>query len=105
MTDEKKPEHPERTGLTEAQTKKFIEWVHTKQPGEIVCPVCKSTKWVAGELVLMPPTMNPSGGYNLGGATYPLLPIFCTNCAHALFFNAIAIGVVEGSKKEEAEKK
>jgi hypothetical protein len=91
-------------GVTEEQAQKFIKWVESKQDGATVCSVCKKTAWIVGEIILAPPSHHPKGGMNIGGPTYPLIPIFCSNCGHALFFNALSSGILEEQKIPEEKK-
>lgn len=59
-----------------------------------VCAFCGNRRWNITSKVfqLMEFDLN---GLNLGGATYPVIPVTCNNCGNTLFINAIAAGLLE----------
>ena len=97
------------SALSEAEKKQVIAFIQEKAPDH-KCPTCgKDTFFLADHLV-SPPTVSPSGGVNLGGATYPLAMAICTNCFNVTFFAALPMGVRrksetkrETTKEEQAD--
>jgi hypothetical protein len=82
---------PDATGqLTQADSDTIKRWwdLHWKAP--VTCPVCKTAEWtIASHVVNIQRYATDSGG----GSTYPHIVVTCKTCAHAMFFNAVQIGV------------
>lgn len=59
------------------------------------CPLCSKDHWLVAEYLIAPPTASPGATLIPSGPTYPMIPVFCTNCGYTSFFNAIISGVVD----------
>ena len=56
------------------------------------CLVCKGKRWAVGDLTGLPNVRD--GKVSLGGDTFLILPLACSNCGYCLFFNAVVLGLV-----------
>ncbi len=90
--------------LTKEQFEQFQKWLEKKSHGELFCPICGVKKWIVGEHIVAPPVQTPGGGMIIGGASYPLASIICSNCGFTRFFNALIAGVRKPDKEEEGKK-
>ncbi len=84
---------PDETGrLTPEDNAKISAWWsrHWKEP--VICPVCKTAEWALGAHVVTVPRhgQNWFAPYT---ETYPHIIVGCKTCAHAMFFNAVQIGI------------
>jgi hypothetical protein len=84
---------PDSSGrLTQADNEKIQQWWtrHWKSP--VICPVCKtSDRSLADHVVNIQRHALDSSVPN--AITYPHIIVGCKTCAHAMFFNAVSIGV------------
>lgn len=78
--------------LSEGEKKKVQTWLASRS--RAACPVCAQRSFDIGPLLSTTVSMEPTTGRINYMAGYPLVAIFCNHCAHAMFFNAMAIGVV-----------
>lgn len=71
--------------------KDALDFIEEMWTGSKKCPICSNTDWGVNE-----PASLPAGeGGDLFGRQFPLVPVFCTNCGYAVFFNRIIAGLVE----------
>lgn len=75
--------------LTDQQRAKAQEWLETRT---LSCPSCGFRSFSLADIVIEVP-FEP-GRIVLGGPTYPMLLVVCTECAHALHFAAVPLGLV-----------
>jgi predicted nucleic-acid-binding Zn-ribbon protein len=69
------------------------------------CPVCQTDGWeTATDIAEMATSEIYATDPRASGATYPMFPIFCSNCGYTLLFNALIAGLV-GPEADEAEAK
>jgi len=92
-------------GLTQEEKERAVAWIKERGGDKtIVCAVCHQTKWTLAEHVVAPTTYL-GGKINLGGgSTYPMVMLWCNNCGHTLFLNAVIIGLFVPEKKPDTEK-
>lgn len=62
------------------------------------CPLCGCTTWNLTSINVFRLVSNPPGIISGGAVNVPLLAIECDECAHQMFFNAIALGLVKRDK-------
>lgn len=67
-----------------------------KRGADSNCSVCGENDWLLGEL-------SEIVVQGLRRSIYPVLPIFCGNCAHTVFFNALMMGLVGGIGEQPAD--
>lgn len=79
--------------LTEAQKNKVISHLRNRAPS-FVCPACRQNNFSVAEHLVAPTVMGPNGEMFLGGASYPMVQVVCTNCYHVLPFMAMPIGIL-----------
>ncbi|WP_269581217.1 hypothetical protein [Roseibium sp. Sym1] len=78
--------------LSSQDKERVITWLNQKGKNHI-CPVCGENNWVVGDHLLN--GMAFSGGKMiLGGPSYPMVFILCSNCAYTRQFMAKPIGLV-----------
>lgn len=59
------------------------------------CPICGCETWnLTSDQAFYVPS-NPPNIIGAGSAHIPLLALECSECKHQMFFNAIALGLVE----------
>ena len=93
-------------GLTQEEKGRVVAWLkeRRKQGHEIICSVCGDRNWTLAEHVVAPTTYL-GGKISLGGgSTYPMVMLWCNNCGHTLFLNAVIIGLFVPEKKPDTEK-
>lgn len=57
-----------------------------------VCLACAKVGTVGlGNDLTTPLVMNPQGGVQVGGATYPHVNLSCSNCGYTRFFNYVLL--------------
>ncbi len=74
--------------LSQNQVDRVNTWMRNHNVN-LHCPQCNQRNFAPGDVCAMPQFVQ--GGMVLGGPTVPMLPIFCQNCGHVLFFAAIPI--------------
>lgn len=82
---------PDAAGrLSPEDNAKIQNWwaLHWKAP--VVCPVCKTSEWLLADHVV---NLLRHAGDAQFGLSYPHIIVGCKSCSHAMFFNAVAIGV------------
>lgn len=80
--------------LNESHRKLISDRVMSVWNGKRECPICISpTVWSIGSLVEAKDFNE--GNYCPGAAVTPLVQVLCNTCGHTVFFNAIALGVVD----------
>jgi hypothetical protein len=83
--------------LTKEEREQAVAWLNKHWIGGKHCGVCGHRNWALGGHVVSPSNVT-GGGFFLGGAIYPVIPVTCLNCGNTHFFNAIVMGIF---KKEE----
>jgi predicted nucleic-acid-binding Zn-ribbon protein len=63
------------------------------------CECCGHSIWNVSEDIVCTPILE--GGITLGGKTYPHVLVICGNCGSTKLFNAVILGAVESTAKEE----
>ena len=90
----------EKGRLSEEEKKKVEKWLSAKWRGHPAkCQLCGNQSWRLGEMVIAGIAYTP-GRFVMGGPTYPLLPLICSNCSQTVFLNAILCGVIEAERAE-----
>lgn len=80
--------------LTFEEKERCAKWLSDKVPGDVTCPVCKTSKWeIADHLVCMS-IFNPIGSTALLGTVYPFFQLCCSNCANTILINAVDAKIV-----------
>jgi hypothetical protein len=78
--------------LDESEQARAIAWIKGKWPKH-VCPICGTNAWgLEPQVVKMEVASSPLA---IGGPYYPLIILFCANCAYAAAFGAIQMGIVQ----------
>lgn len=85
---------PERLRL---EREMALLWLAGKWPEPRLCAICKHSDWTVGDVVEA--RFFAGGGLNFGDL-YAYVPVTCTNCGNALFFNAIQMGLFKGKARE-----
>ena len=77
--------------ITTAQRTLIQTWLKSRhtQP----CPVCGNRNFQLVDHLVQPITF-AGGGLSIGGVGYPQFMLVCSNCAHTLYFNAVASGIL-----------
>jgi hypothetical protein len=84
---------PDSTGrLTQADNDTIKRWWDTHWKAPVTCPVCKTSAWMQGSHVVNIQRNAVDAG-TPGAESYPHIIVGCQNCGHAMFFNAVQIGV------------
>lgn len=78
--------------LTPIQETKIKQWLQSKSPLGLTCPVCHRKQWTIG-MITQSPEFTPNG-ITIGGPVMPTLHIACDYCAHIMSFAAIPMGLV-----------
>jgi hypothetical protein len=79
---------PQLSGIVDmARAKAWFE-VHWKDP--VQCPVCHTDKWTIGAYIAV---MHTSHAPNPQAPVLPYIQVQCNECAHTMFFNAVAMGL------------
>lgn len=100
MSEKKSPTN-EPEELSTEQRVTIAEWLEEKWgPDGGSCSVCKESTWAIGPY-LITPVLYSEKGFWAGGPLHPEVLVNCTNCGHAVHFNAIAIGLAEADKEQE----
>jgi hypothetical protein len=73
----------------------------TEKGARLACPACGTNQWLVGEHLLRADLFSSEGTF-LGGPSYPLAFVVCQNCFFVRTHLAIALGVIEALKAEEA---
>jgi len=82
---------PDSSGrLTPEDHQKIQIWWSKHWSAPVICPVCKTSEWVLADHVV---NIVRHGTDAQVGASYPHIIVGCKTCAHAMFFNAVSIGV------------
>jgi len=68
-----------------------------------ICPLCHKGEWVIGDRVFYLGEFNENA-IVIGGQSFPVLPIVCSECGNTLFINAIVAGIVDVKKEEKTTK-
>lgn len=77
--------------LTDEDKKKIESWLNENAETP-ACPVCGSNLWNMGEYLLRGEAYT-TGGFLVGGPSYPMAFIVCDNCGHVRQFMAKKIGL------------
>jgi hypothetical protein len=68
-----------------------ISWLIEKWGEETHCPYCGNPTWEVGPVVASPKVPSwPSPAEDAGGF-FPMVPIACSNCGHAVHIRALDI--------------
>jgi hypothetical protein len=82
---------PDSSGrLTPEDNAKIQAWWSKHWKAPVICPVCKTTDWTVADYVV---NVIRHSSEALSGPTYPHIIVGCKTCAHAMFFNAVSIGL------------
>jgi len=84
--------------LDENQRKTVLEVLRKKAPKAPTCSACHRQKWTVGDRVFQMPEYGVAMA--IGGPVVPVIPLTCINCGNTLFFNAMALGVVQPRRVE-----
>ena len=68
---------------------KAMEWINSHW-GSRSCPICSSKEWL-----LMTKIWKLTEFEETGKGTLPVVAMMCNTCGHTIFFNAIAMRLVE----------
>lgn len=82
--------------LTPSEKSLLATWLNTRAAGpgaNSACPVCGTNNWVLGDHLLNAMVFHPGGAMVIGGPTYPMAFIACSNCQHVRTFMALPIGI------------
>jgi DNA-directed RNA polymerase subunit RPC12/RpoP len=83
----------------EQREKNRVEKLRKKWPEpNRVCPACGGKILSFGSICDM--REYHEGYYIAGASAIPILPITCTNCGYTFMFNAIKLGILDGTGKE-----
>jgi predicted nucleic-acid-binding Zn-ribbon protein len=74
------------------QRDQALAWLNQHWGEPRICPFCGSNNWNIGDLVVA-----PLAGSQLEGWVSVFFPVTCLVCAYTRFFDAIVMGIVEGS--------
>lgn len=86
---------PDSAGLlTSEEIKKFQDWLAKYQPGDVVCPICRSTKWIVGQHIVQPLTLAGNMSIQMGGPGYPHILLISNPCGYTIFVNAVIAGIL-----------
>jgi hypothetical protein len=88
--------------LTQSDMQKAQAWLVEKWKNRS-CPFHGPTNWEIGQYVIGTVTFSTEG-LKIGGPTYPMLVITCSTCGHAVFVNAIQVGIVPKYEPKEEKK-
>ena len=79
---------------------KVIEWLEKHWKSPRACPICHNNNWSVSDKLW---ELREFRGSHLvvGGPVVPLVAVTCQVCAHTVFFNAIAVGVVRAGERGE----
>lgn len=84
---------PDDTGkLTTAEKQKVIDWISSRHPGPLICPMCDDPNWFVGDHLVQPMTIGANYAVNLGGVGYPQVMVISSGCGYTRFLNAVAVG-------------
>lgn len=53
------------------------------------CPVCHKGTWIAGDIVFYLNEYHEDGSVVIGGPSFPVIPIVCSECGNTIFINTI----------------
>ena len=73
---------------------RFHEWATVHAP-DLRCPVCQERKFSVDSTIAMTNAIDPANERINYMSGFPLLVVSCARCAHTLFFNAKAVGVMQ----------
>jgi hypothetical protein len=94
---------PDLSGaMTAADNEKLQRWwsEHWKTP--VICPVCKTSEWIAAPHIVNIARHAPDANVN-NSVSYPHVLVSCKTCAHSMFFNAVQIGVAPSYVSSQTE--
>lgn len=98
MTDQgSKPQSPPTPtpadgSLTPEQLQKAQDWLAAHWE-RLACPFHGPTKWILGDSLVGTVGFR-AGGIAIGGPTFPLLVVTCSQCGFTAFLNAIVVGII-----------
>jgi hypothetical protein len=79
--------------LTPEDNAKIQQWWVGRWKAPVVCPVCKTSEWSVNAHIVNV-LRYATDAYSPTASTYPHVMVTCKLCAHAMFFNAVQIGLV-----------
>jgi predicted nucleic-acid-binding Zn-ribbon protein len=79
--------------MTPKESQAALAWLNERWTIK-VCPFHGPTNWEVGE-VMIQTLPYIGGGVSIGGPTYPLLVVTCSQCGYTVLVNAIKAGIVE----------
>ena len=79
--------------LDSSQLDSIKQWIESHSP-ILNCSVCGGNEWaIQGDLAFSL-LVEPKDGSINRNKGYPMVALNCKNCAHAVFFNAIQMGIM-----------
>jgi predicted nucleic-acid-binding Zn-ribbon protein len=73
-----------------------LAWVHEHGFQDHICPLCGQNSWAIGDVLDLP----THGALELA-EVYPVFPLTCQTCGYAVFFNAVAAGLLPRIEEED----
>lgn len=86
-----------------AEKGRFIAWLNDKTKLEPSCPVCGTNKWNVGDHLLNAMVFHGGAAMVVGGPTYPLAFVACSNCQYTRTFMAVPIGILDAPEAPKSE--
>jgi len=74
----------------EFNKEKAQEWIDKHWRHSRNCPICMHNNWLLMTKIWQLPQFHQEGDTNL-----PVISLMCNVCGYTIFFNAIAVGLVE----------
>ncbi len=84
--------------LSELQ-QKAIEWLQKKTNNKMGCETCGSSHWSVQDHIVTPIVLQ-NNSIQLGGVSYPQAMVICNNCGNTKYYNAVMMGLVQGTKQD-----
>jgi len=76
----------------EPSARAVMAWIERKAgTASLTCQVCSRDDWSVSPVV----GRLPAGFDELAVASYPLVPVVCTNCGNTLLLNALVMGLFD----------
>lgn len=85
--------------LASQELQRWAEKLNAKVPNGGVCRICGKGPVNIAPHIVTPPVWNAGGGFSFGGPSYPQVMTICSSCGNTQYYNAVALGVLEGDAK------
>lgn len=69
-----------------------------------ICPLCHKGQWIVSDTIFYLNEFN-KGGVVIGGPSYPVLPLVCSECGNTIFINAIISDILDVDNNKNKEEK